>query len=188
VTPTRTPFFEAGDRMTNTTEKTLGQVIDEVLTALKALNEDDQVIAIQAACRHLEISPERTPESNRTSIGGTNPSDTNSEQFSDSSAASRMDIRSLKEEKQPKTATEMACVVGYYLDALAHPSFRKAEIGSADIEKYFKQAGYRLPKRKEQVLVDAKAAGYFDSAGHGKYRLNPVGHNLVVHTLPRSKK
>jgi hypothetical protein len=38
-----------------------------------------------------------------------------------------------------------------------------------------------------QVLVDARGAGYFDSAGRGKYKLNPVGHNLVVHKLPKKK-
>jgi len=81
----------------------------------------------------------------------------------------------------------MACVVAYYLESLAAPSDRKTEVGAADLEKYFKQGGYPLPKRMPQVLVDARGAGYFDSAGHGKYKLNPVGHNLVVHKLPKKK-
>ena len=82
----------------------------------------------------------------------------------------------------------MACVVAYYLGTLASPSESKQEISSNDLEKYFKQAGYRLPKRMGQLLVDARASGYFDSAGHGKYKLNPVGQNLVVHSLPKTKK
>ena len=69
-----------------------------------------------------------------------------------------IDIRKLKEQKDPKTAIEMACVVGYYLEALALPDDRKQDITCNDLEKYFKQAGFPLPKRKEQVLVDAKAA------------------------------
>jgi hypothetical protein len=168
--------------MTTAHDKTLGQVIDEILTALRSLDEGDRSIAVQAACDHLKISgPFPSQVDNSLSGAGIG---------SNAEAASRSmaDIRTLKEEKQPKTATEMACTVGYYLDTLALPALRKEEIGSSDIEMYFKQAGYPLPKRKEQVLVDAKAAGYFDSAGHGKYRLNPVGHNLIVHTLPRVKK
>ncbi len=82
----------------------------------------------------------------------------------------------------------MACVVAYYLESLAPPGELKKDVSSSDLEKYFKQGGYRLPKRMPQVLVDARASGYFDSAGHGKYRLNPVGHNLVVHNLPKTKK
>ena len=81
----------------------------------------------------------------------------------------------------------MACLVAYYLDSLAPVGERKAAITSVDVEKYFKQGGFRLPKRINQVLVDAKSAGYFDSAARGSYKLNPVGHNLVVHTLPRAK-
>jgi hypothetical protein len=79
----------------------------------------------------------------------------------------------------------MACVVAYYLQALAPSSERKTEITSTDLEKYFKQAGFPLPKKITQVLIDAKAAGYFDSTDRGTYKLNAVGYNLVVHTLPR---
>ena len=174
--------------MTANHEKTLGQVIDEILTTLKSLDENDRLIAVQAACKHLKISVPIASPATGTSNAGDNGSETSNEDFSESPSSPVANIRTLKEEKQPKTATEMACIVGYYLDALALPALRKQEIGSNDIEKYFKQARYPLPKRKEQVLVDAKASGYFDSAGLGRYRLNPVGHNLVVHTLPRSKK
>ena len=82
----------------------------------------------------------------------------------------------------------MACIVAYYLASMAQPSERKSAITKSDLDKYFKQAGQKLPKRIEQVLIDAKAAGYLDSAGRGKYILNPVGHNLVVHTLPKTGK
>ena len=79
----------------------------------------------------------------------------------------------------------MAAIVAYYLAELAPSNQRKTEIAKADITKYFKQAAYKLPTRPEQTLPNAKAAGYFDGVGRGKYRLNPVGHNLVVHNLPR---
>ena len=96
-----------------------------------------------------------------------------------------MDIRRLKELKKPGSANEMSALVAYYLAELASESEKKATIDVSDIEKYFKQAQFRLPKRMQMVAVNAKAAGYFDSAGGGQYKLNPVGYNLVVHSLPR---
>tara|TARA_R110002072_G_scaffold57508_1_gene147812 strand:- start:857 stop:1105 length:249 start_codon:yes stop_codon:yes gene_type:complete len=80
----------------------------------------------------------------------------------------------------------MACIVAYYLDSLAGADEKSPTISAKDLQKYFKQAGHKLPKRIDQLLVDAKAAGYFDSVGRAQYKLNPVGHNLVVHTLPRT--
>jgi hypothetical protein len=95
------------------------------------------------------------------------------------------DIRTLKETKQPNTVNEMACLVAYYIEYLAPAAERMAQITSADVDKYFKQAGYPLPSAIKQVLQNAKVAGYFDSAGGGGFKLNPVGYNLVAHTLPR---
>jgi hypothetical protein len=78
----------------------------------------------------------------------------------------------------------MAVLVAYYLAEVAPANDRKATIGTDDINKYFKQADYPLPGRPRQTLFDAKAAGYLDSPSQGAYRLNPVGHNLVAHSLP----
>jgi hypothetical protein len=96
------------------------------------------------------------------------------------------DIRSLKEAKQPKSDNQMAALVAYYLKEVAPANDRKDAISQEDIEKYFKQAGFPLPNRPSMTLVNCKHAGYFDSAGVGLYRLNPVGHNLVVHGMPSS--
>ena len=98
-----------------------------------------------------------------------------------------MDIRSLKEQKQPKSAVQMACLVAYYLNEHASDGDKKATVKIEDMEKYFKQGGYKLPQRIGQLLVDAKAAGYFDSAGRGEYRLNAAGYNLVAHGMPTSQ-
>jgi hypothetical protein len=79
----------------------------------------------------------------------------------------------------------MAAVVAYYLSEIAPSHERKDAINASDLQKYFKQAGFKLPKSIPQALPNAAAAGYFDSTGSGLYRLNPVGYNLVVHGLPR---
>jgi hypothetical protein len=95
------------------------------------------------------------------------------------------DIRSLTAQKQPSTAVEMAAIVAYYLAEAAPTSERKAAVTTGDIEKYFKQANYRLPTQIKNTLNNAAAAGYFDRPDRGQYRLNPVGFNLVTQTLPR---
>lgn len=94
------------------------------------------------------------------------------------------DIRALKVAKSPRAAIEMAVLVAYYLSELAPHDDQKNSITRRDIEKYFKQAGYRLPSAPQYTLPNAAAAGYFTSAGHGSWRLNPVGYNLAVHGLP----
>ena len=95
-------------------------------------------------------------------------------------------IRDLKDEKQPESSNQMAALVAYYLSELAEPQEQKQAITSGDVEKYFKQAGFKLPKSLPQTLPNAAAAGYFDGTGNGQYRLNAVGYNLVVHGLPRT--
>jgi hypothetical protein len=108
-------------------------------------------------------------------------------ELSDSLSASSTrpsDIRSLTKEKAPRSANEMAALVAYYVSELAPESYRKPTITAADIKSYFKQAPFRLPQSPQQTLINAKNSGYLESAGGGEYRLNPVGYNLVVHSLP----
>jgi hypothetical protein len=97
---------------------------------------------------------------------------------------SRPSIRDLREEKRPESSNQMAALVAYYLSEVASDEERKVAINTADLERYFKQAGFKLPKSLPQTLSNATAAGYFDPAGSGLYKLNAVGYNLVVHGLP----
>jgi hypothetical protein len=78
----------------------------------------------------------------------------------------------------------MAALVAYYVTELAPEEERRSVITKEDIEKYFKQAPYRLPQRLAQTLPNAARAGYFDVVDRGQYKLNPVGYNLVAHGLP----
>lgn len=98
--------------------------------------------------------------------------------------AGTMDIRKLTEQKSPITAVQMAVLVAYYLSDLAGPEEKADSIGAEDIEKYFKQANYPLPKRIAVLLNDAKKAGYFESVERGRFKLNPVGYNLAAHNMP----
>ena len=79
----------------------------------------------------------------------------------------------------------MAAVAAYYVAEHAPDDERSSVVTSSVLEKYFKQAGFPLPKRIDMTLPNAAQAGYFDSTSErGSYKLNPVGHNLVAHGLP----
>lgn len=99
----------------------------------------------------------------------------------------RPSIRDLKEEKRPESANQMAALVAYYLSEQAEDDHKEA-ISTTDLERYFKQAGFKLPKTLSQTLSNAAAAGYLDSVGNGTFKLNAVGYNLVVHGLPRTHR
>ena len=97
-------------------------------------------------------------------------------------------IRDLREQKLPEKSSEMAALVAYYLAEIAEGDERKDVINTADIVRYFKQAGFKLSQAPAQTLPKAASAGYLDGVGSGMFKLNPVGHKLVVHGLPRTTK
>ncbi len=162
--------------------RTLGQAIDAIVEALKSLDEASQVTAIRAACDHLKIrSPENVGARQTPSAG------TPARPEAGVIPAGPTDIRTLKREKQPSSANEMAALVAFYLSELASGNERKTEVVQEDMIRYFKQAGFPLPNVPKVLLGNAKGAGYFDFLGNGRYRLNAVGYNLVAHNLPRSE-
>lgn len=170
-------------------KQTLGQAIDQIIFALESLDDGARKTALMAVCAHLSIDlPNKTMRERVAE-----PTPVVSVAGQGALAASlqptpaRVDIRSLKDTKRPTSAQQMACLVAYYLKELAPEDERKDAIGASELEKYFKQAGFKLPRRLSQVLPDGKSAGYFDSANRGEYKLNAVGHNLVVHNLPSGR-
>lgn len=169
---------------------TLWQAIDQVITALDPLDPAARATVVATACSYLKIpvgataqpllqgSPSReegVPAPAR--IGSVAP-------VVPAPVPQATDIRSFRNEKKPRSAKEMACVVAFYLKELAAEGERKDSIAAADPDKHFKQAQFKLPQRMAQLLPDAKGSGYFDSASRGEYRLNAVGYNLVAHNLP----
>jgi hypothetical protein len=168
----------------------LGQAIDQIISALESLEAGARKTAIEAACAHLKITLSQiasdivSGQQGSQRIGETSGSGGGLAVNPPSPAAAPLsDIRSLRVEKNPKSAREMACVVAFYLQELAPDAERKESITSTDLERYFKQANFKLPEKITQVLPDAKGAGYFDSPARGAYKLNAVGYNLVAHKL-----
>lgn len=155
----------------------IGQAIDQVLSALEGFDGKARATILNVVSTHLGVSnpPHSRPEVVAVEVDATSKGPTPARQIA------TVDIRTLKEEKAPRTAIQMACVVAYYLSEY----LEKPTITAEDVEKYFKQARFKLPKNTGQVLIDAKFAGYMDNAVRGSYTLNAVGYNLVAHSLPR---
>lgn len=171
-------------------QPTLGQAIDQILSALTPLDETARKTALAAACMQLDLQLGSITA--RQVSSGSIESPTPAAKLAISPApqadapirTKQVDIRALKEQKKPSSARQMACLVAFYLQDHAPQADRKETVNSGDLEKYFKQAGFKLPAKMPQVLVDAKGAGYFDVASRGEYKLNAVGYNLIAHTLP----
>jgi hypothetical protein len=97
------------------------------------------------------------------------------------------DIRSFFEEKKPSSDIEAAAVAAYYYQYLAPEQTRRESIDSASLQEAFRMGRRPLPSRTAYTLINARNAGYLDSAGEGEFRLNPVGYNLVEHGLGSSR-
>jgi hypothetical protein len=96
----------------------------------------------------------------------------------------QIDIRTFFEEKQPSSDVEAAAVAAYFYKYLTSPEDRRETVDATALENAFRLARRPLPARAAFTLVNARNAGYLDSTGEtGAYRLNPVGFNLVEHTL-----
>jgi hypothetical protein len=161
---------------------TLGQAIDLVEKALASFEAQDQQTILMAVCSHLKIGlPPQVLPGSREALHPPPPAHVAG---SARGLDAGIDIKTLKNQKQPASAKQMACLVAYYLAEIAPEAERKQTVTVADLEKYFKQAGYPQAKM-DQLLVDGKRSGYFDSKARGEYALNRVGHNLVAHQMPK---
>ncbi len=169
------------------TKPTLGQAIDTIISALEGLDQEARNTAVAAACAHLNVKLSPQMQGQGSAAYPAVQAEAGVHHQPQQHHGKKVDIRSLKEEKNPDSAKQMACIVAYYLQELAPESERKKTVSAQDIEKYFKQANFKLPKIVAQVLVDAKKSGYFETAARGEYKLNAVGYNLVAHGLPAKK-
>lgn len=160
------------------------QAIKAVLAALSPLSEKARVSVMEYVVKRLDLALTQEPQSPPHPQGRGPLAHVTS--ASDPSTAPPH-IKQFKELKRPRSANEMAALVAYYLSNLAPAGQRKNTVNQKDIETYFKIAEFPLPQQVRVTLPNAKAAGYFDSAGDGEYKLNPVGHNLVVHSMPRGE-
>jgi len=164
------------------------EAIRQLVIALEPLDHDAQQRVIQYVFQRLGLSELPAVPEQAISARSVVPEQVSPiREFPERKGESQFvqDVRSFAEQKGPKSIPERVAVVAYYIQELAPESDRKSEIAVSDIDKYFKQANLPLPPTSRRALFDARNAGYVDSTGHGKYALNPVGYNLVAHSLPR---
>jgi hypothetical protein len=175
-------------------KQTVGQAIDTILSALDALEKRQQQTVVLTVCSLLDLPLADLDAGARNraahAVARTDSKDNPppAPVVLDQQRQGHIDIKTLKDEKQPDSARQMACVVAYYLQELAPEADRKQTVTVADIEKYFKQARYPLPVKLGNLLPTVKDAGYFETVARGEYRLTRVGYNLVAHSLPKSPK
>lgn len=110
-----TKYWEEVWRRRKMTDKklTLGQAIDQIIEALDSLEQNARQTAINAACSHLGMKPAGT------TAGASMPQPTLPHPQPPSAnptpqihtPVKRIDIRTLKEEKNPNSVKQMACVV-----------------------------------------------------------------------------
>jgi hypothetical protein len=99
-----------------------------------------------------------------------------------------VDIRSFFQEKHPSSDVEAAAVAAYYYKYVAMETEERETINAAQLQEAFRLAKWPLPSATRFTLQNARNAGYLDASGEGgQYRLNPVGYNLVEHTLGHTK-
>ena len=156
------------------------EAIKTLVQALEPLKPEVRARVIEHAFKVLGIEASQPVQPNLPSPPGQS---TTSPPLLKPGTDHPTDILSLKEEKDPKTATQMVTVVAYYLAHSA--SERQNFVTQDDIQKYFVQGKYLMPGSKSQALINAKNAGYLDFVEAGKYRLNSVGYNLVAHKMPK---
>ena len=152
------------------------QAIQQLISALEPLDRDARTRVLEYVFGRLGIGPR--PRGHDLSSLVTSPSPGEAATAMPSTSTGALpDIRSLTEEKAPKSATEMAAVVAYYLSELAPLQDRKKEIASSDVTKLFKQANFPLPGSPKMTLINAKNAGYLDpGSSRGSYILKSQSH------------
>jgi hypothetical protein len=163
------------------------KAINAMVAALSPLKEEQRLRALEYVLRRfnavtLQAAPVAAAPQAFQPTASVPPA-----AFASGASPIIMDIRILKETKQPKSANEMAALVAFYLSEVASPAERKQEIDKTDIERYFKLANFKLTAKAGQTLINAKNAGYLDAgSGAGQYKLNPIGYNLVAHRMGSS--
>lgn len=161
------------------------EAIESVMSALDPLEPKARNSVIEYVLKRLDI---KAPEgfSNPPPGSGPTPPAVPPSPPIPPPSGSEIHIKTFKEEKKPSSDVEMVTLVGYYLANLLPESERKEKFDAKDVDTYLKIADYKLPAQIRFTLSNAKNAGYLEHIGSGEYRLNPVGYNLIAHSLPKS--
>ncbi|MBX3352528.1 MAG: hypothetical protein KF684_06300 [Phycisphaeraceae bacterium] len=154
-----------------------------IVEELKGMNAEDQSLALQFAIQTLRLA---LPTVQAPVAQGPAYSAIPHSHAASGVPATWSDIKSFTSAKAPKSDQQFTAVVAYYYQYEAPERDRKDFIDPETMKEAARMAGRPQVKRWAMTLSNAKNAGYLDSAGHGKFKLNSVGENLVAITLPES--
>lgn len=161
------------------------KAISTIISALKPLDESARVHVLEFVLKRLGISLTAKPSPPAALNPPAESVHSGVPSAAEHSRPGGHDIRSFGAEKKPKTNNEKVAVMAYYIAHLAPPHERRDYVVPDDIQAYFIQADFHLPTAPPSVtLGHAKNAGYLNALDRGRFKLNPVGYNLVAHKLP----
>jgi hypothetical protein len=157
------------------------KAISSIIALLTPLDDTGRSRVLEYVLKRLEMGTVQSEPliGSERSVAGTSYATPNA-------VLAMKDIRSLTAEKQPRSANDMVALIAYYLSELVPDDQKSDTINVDTVRRYFKMAGFPMPRVPKNALTNATAAGYLENVSRGEYRLNPVGYNLVVHGLPRS--
>ncbi len=134
--------------------------ISSIIDLLKPLDPTQRSRVLEYVLKRLDMSAVRS-----TPIAAESKAS-----ISESSASYEIkDIRTLTAEKQPRSANDMVALIAYYLSEIASPSEASQTINVDTVRKYFKMAGFPMPRVPKSALTNATAAGYLENVSRGEY-------------------
>src|SRR5664279_783454 len=129
------------------------EAISSIIALLNPLDVTERSRVLEYVLKRLEMDAVQAGPTNATGIS--------------MSATGRVtaapmvtDIRTLTAEKQPRSASEMVALIAYYLSELAPDPDRVPTVNVEIIRRYFKMAGFPMPRSPKSALTNAMAAGY----------------------------
>src|ERR1035437_1196816 len=128
-------------------------------------------LGLQLETKHLLKSETHKEDLPSAILGG-------SPQVNSGKTPQATDIKSFIESKSPKNDIQFAVLTAYYHQFIASDGNKKDTIGFADLKDAARLSSRAIPSRP--TLNNAKNAGYINAAGHGAYKINTVGENLVL--------
>lgn len=150
-----------------------------IVNALRTLDKPSQELAMRFAAESLNLQVPHAPSPSQSSVH-----QTPSPPPGGGGVTHSTDIKQFTAAKAPKSDQQFAAVVAYFYRFEAPESERSDTIDAAALTEAARLAGRRRPAKAKFTLNNAKAAGYLDGVGAGKFRINSVGENLVAMALP----
>lgn len=166
-------------------KKDFYDVLRDIVELLKPLQKDEQIKAVRWACEQLEINitnsgnlPNMLPKTSQIISSSLNQQNIQQN--------APKNIKTFIDEKKPIADNHLAAAIAYYYQFEA--TEKKESISKNDLVEAARQIGQggRF-KRPDQTLVNATSAGYLDNVSRGLYKLNSVGENFVVMSLPTTE-